>query len=73
MDLSEILKLSVEERLELMAKIWNTIPREQGLDNVESWQLRLAKQRLEEHRREGGGVPARQAAEEARKRLERKK
>ncbi len=69
MDLSEILKLSVEERLELMAQIWNTIPTDPDHPNLESWQLRFAEKRLEEHRRDGGGIPAREAVERIRNRL----
>lgn len=69
MDLSEILKLSVEERLELMAQIWNTIPIDSDHPNLESWQLRFAEKRLEEHRREGGGIPLEDAVERIRRQL----
>ena len=69
MDLSEILKLSVEERLELMAQIWNTIPTDPDHPNLESWQLRFAEKRLEEHRREGGGIPVENAVERIRRQL----
>ena len=53
-----------------MAQIWNTIPADPKFDNLESWQLHLAEQRLEEHRREGGGVSAREAVEEVCRSLE---
>jgi len=69
MDLSEILKLSVEERLELMARIWNTIPSGSENSNLESWQMRLVDQRVDSYRRKGESVSAREAAEEIRKRL----
>ena len=69
MDLSEILKLSVEERLELMAQIWNTIPSESENSNLESWQMMLVDQRVDSYRRKGESVSAREAAEEIRKRL----
>ena len=69
MDLSDILKLSVEERLELMAQIWNTIPTDPEYPNLESWQMRLVDQRVESYRRKGESVSAREAAAEIRKRL----
>ena len=69
MDIDDILKLSVEERLELMAKIWATIPADPNYENVDSWQVRWAEQRLEKHRREGGGIPAREAVENIRRRM----
>lgn len=50
-DFSEIRKLSIEERLQLIDEIWESIAESEGEDPVTDEQRQMFDERLEAHRR----------------------
>ncbi len=55
-------RLSVRERLELIEKIWESLPEEVKPDEVPAWHLaELAKRRAEADASPGSGAPWREA------------
>lgn len=49
-DLNDILKLSVDERLEIIEKIWESIKQNDEVDEIPEWHREILEERFKKHK-----------------------
>jgi putative addiction module component (TIGR02574 family) len=49
-DLNDILKLSIDERLEIIEKIWESIEQNDEVDKIPEWHRKILEERFKKHK-----------------------